>query len=150
MAQVPGQQLYPFVRQLSQRRCRCFDIPPEAQALAYRAGNFIRYPKFVGDRDYYWAYGVRGTALDVSGGLLDYYGAVGLHDPLNRLGSVVNQLRSLRQASMFSQRDLAVRSGSTQATISALESGRRTAQPRTVRRLAEALEVEPKDLLGEG
>jgi transcriptional regulator with XRE-family HTH domain len=48
---------------------------------------------------------------------------------------------------MLSQRDLAEKVGSVQATISALESGRRKAQPRTLRRLAAALDVEPRELV---
>ncbi len=50
---------------------------------------------------------------------------------------------------MISQRDLAQMTGVAQATISVLEREERTAQPRTVRRLAEALGVEPMDLLKE-
>ena len=59
------------------------------------------------------------------------------------------KLKYLRQQEMLSQRDLAQAVGSTQATISALEVGSRAAQPRTVRKLADALGVEPKDLLKE-
>jgi transcriptional regulator with XRE-family HTH domain len=59
------------------------------------------------------------------------------------------KLKYLRQQKMLSQRDLAWAIGSTQATVSALEVGSRTAQPRTVRKLADALGVEPKDLLKE-
>ena len=57
------------------------------------------------------------------------------------------RLRTLRQERMLSQRELAQMSGSTQATISALEQGSRKARPRTVRHLAEALGVEPKELV---
>jgi DNA-binding XRE family transcriptional regulator len=59
------------------------------------------------------------------------------------------KLKALRQERMLSQRDLARMIGSTQATVSALEIGTRTARPRTVRRLADALGVEPKSLLKE-
>jgi transcriptional regulator with XRE-family HTH domain len=48
---------------------------------------------------------------------------------------------------MLSQLDLMKRTGLSQATISNLETGARKAQPRTVRKLAEALSVEVKDLL---
>lgn len=57
------------------------------------------------------------------------------------------KLRELRLELMLSQRELADKIGSTQATISNLELGNRQAQPRTVRRLAEVLRVEPKALL---
>jgi HTH-type transcriptional regulator, competence development regulator len=60
------------------------------------------------------------------------------------------KLKALRQERMLSQRDVARMIGSTQATVSALELGARTAQPRTVRKLADALGVEPKALLKEG
>lgn len=58
-----------------------------------------------------------------------------------------DKLKALRQERMLSQRDLAQAIGSVQATISAIERGTRTARPRTVRRLAEALGVEPRELL---
>jgi transcriptional regulator with XRE-family HTH domain len=48
---------------------------------------------------------------------------------------------------MLSQAELAKLADTTQATISVLERGERTAQPRTVRRLADALGVEPKELV---
>jgi transcriptional regulator with XRE-family HTH domain len=57
------------------------------------------------------------------------------------------KLRALRQERMLSQRDLARAIGSIQATISELERGRRKAQPRTVRKLAEVLGVEPRELV---
>jgi transcriptional regulator with XRE-family HTH domain len=57
------------------------------------------------------------------------------------------KLKRLRQGRMLSQLDLMKRTGLSQATISNLETGARKAQPRTVRKLAEALSVEVKDLL---
>jgi transcriptional regulator with XRE-family HTH domain len=57
------------------------------------------------------------------------------------------KLKALRQERMLSQRDLARAIGSIQATISELERGRRKAQPRTVRKLAEVLGVEPRELV---
>jgi transcriptional regulator with XRE-family HTH domain len=48
---------------------------------------------------------------------------------------------------MLSQTELAVIVGTTQATVSALERGDRQAQPRTVRRLADVLGVEPAELV---
>jgi transcriptional regulator with XRE-family HTH domain len=57
------------------------------------------------------------------------------------------RLRELRQDRMLSQMELAKMAGTTQATISLFERGERTAQPRTVRKLADALGVEPRELL---
>jgi transcriptional regulator with XRE-family HTH domain len=59
------------------------------------------------------------------------------------------RLRELRLEKMFSQAELARKAGTTQVTVSLLERGKRTAQPRTVRKLADALEVEPRELLAE-
>jgi transcriptional regulator with XRE-family HTH domain len=59
------------------------------------------------------------------------------------------QLRRLRRAHALSQRDLSRLTGIAQDTISQLETGRREAQPRTVRKLAEALAVEPSALIKE-
>lgn len=61
------------------------------------------------------------------------------------------ELRRIRELRVLSQRDLADLSGLTQATIWRLESGRgKEVHPKTVRRLAEALEVEPQTLLKRG
>jgi len=57
------------------------------------------------------------------------------------------RLRQLRIERMLSQSELAKIAGTTQATISGLERGERMAQPRTVRKLADALGVEPRELL---
>ena len=59
------------------------------------------------------------------------------------------QLRRLRRARAFSQRDLARLTGIAQDTISQLETGKREAQPRIIRRLAETLGVEPSTLMKE-
>jgi transcriptional regulator with XRE-family HTH domain len=59
------------------------------------------------------------------------------------------QLRRLRRARALSQRDLARITSIAQDTISQLETGKREAQPRTIRRLAEALSVEPSTLMKE-
>jgi transcriptional regulator with XRE-family HTH domain len=59
------------------------------------------------------------------------------------------RLKEARQRAMISQEELSRTTGIGRATISNLENEERTAQPRTVRRLAEALGVEPKDLLRE-
>ena len=60
------------------------------------------------------------------------------------------KMKALRQEKMLSQRDLAERIGSVQAVISELELGKRRARPRTVRKLAESLGVEPKELVVRG
>jgi predicted transcriptional regulator len=57
------------------------------------------------------------------------------------------QLRRLRQEQALSLRDLAQRSGVAYDTINRLELGKQDAQPRTIRRLAEALDVQPKELM---
>ncbi len=57
------------------------------------------------------------------------------------------RLKQLRRARAMSQEDLEKKSGVARATISALETGKREAQPRTIRRLAEALGVEPHELM---
>jgi transcriptional regulator with XRE-family HTH domain len=60
------------------------------------------------------------------------------------------KLKALRQEKMLSQRDLAERIDSVQAVISELELGKRRARPKTVRKLAEVLGVEPKELVVRG
>jgi transcriptional regulator with XRE-family HTH domain len=67
---------------------------------------------------------------------------------MNRLIEVDEmRLRKLRKEHAWSQRDLARESGVAQDTITRLETGQREAQPRTVRRLAEALGVESRELM---
>jgi transcriptional regulator with XRE-family HTH domain len=51
--------------------------------------------------------------------------------------------------SSFSQMELSERSGVSRATIADLELGKRSAQPKTRRKLAEALGVEPWELVGD-
>jgi transcriptional regulator with XRE-family HTH domain len=57
------------------------------------------------------------------------------------------QLRRLRRARAFTQEELSRISGVSRDTISALEAGKREAQPRTIRRLAGALNVETQELM---
>lgn len=57
------------------------------------------------------------------------------------------RLRELREARFLSLQDLADKSGMTKQAILRLEQGKTSAQPRTVRRLAEALGVEPAALV---
>jgi transcriptional regulator with XRE-family HTH domain len=58
-----------------------------------------------------------------------------------------DRLRELRVGRMLSQAELAKKAGTTQATISGFEREARSAQPRTVRKLADALGVEPRELV---
>ena len=58
-------------------------------------------------------------------------------------------LRHARQRSGLTQRELSELAGVGKGTVFELEVGRRGAYPRTVRRLAKALETEVADLVGE-
>jgi DNA-binding XRE family transcriptional regulator len=58
-------------------------------------------------------------------------------------------LRQARQRSGLTQRELGTLAGVGKGTVFELEVGRRGAYPRTVRRLAKALETEVADLVGE-
>ena len=55
-------------------------------------------------------------------------------------------LRRHRQDAALSVRDLAVRSGVSPATIVRAEAGREM-NPSTIRKLAEALEIKPRELM---
>ena len=57
------------------------------------------------------------------------------------------RLRQLRQERALSLRELGERSGVAFDTINKLENEHREAQPRTIRKLAETLGVEPKELM---
>jgi transcriptional regulator with XRE-family HTH domain len=61
----------------------------------------------------------------------------------------VPQLKYIREHQALSQRALAAMSGVAQNTISQLERGERKATPSTIRKLAEALGVDPSELLAE-
>ncbi len=56
------------------------------------------------------------------------------------------RLRALRRRRMLSLRELGERSGVAFDNINKLENEQRRAQPRTLRKLAEALGVEPHEL----
>ena len=56
-------------------------------------------------------------------------------------------LRQLRRERALSQRDLSRMTGIAHDSISQLETGKRKAQPKTIRKLAEALGVEPRELM---
>ena len=63
----------------------------------------------------------------------------------------MERLRELRRERVLSLRELEERSGVSYNTIWRIEDGRQGAHPRTVRKLAEALDVDPKELIrGEG
>jgi transcriptional regulator with XRE-family HTH domain len=62
----------------------------------------------------------------------------------------VERLKELRRERVLSLRELEERSGVTYATIWRIEDGRQGAHPRTVRKLAEALGVQPSELIREG
>jgi transcriptional regulator with XRE-family HTH domain len=57
------------------------------------------------------------------------------------------KLRELRQRRVLTLHELEERSGVSYNTIWRLENGRTGAQPRTVRKLARALGVEPEELV---
>jgi transcriptional regulator with XRE-family HTH domain len=57
------------------------------------------------------------------------------------------KLRRLRTERALSQEDLERMTGIAASTISNLERGKRSAQHRTLRRLAEALGVDPRELM---
>jgi transcriptional regulator with XRE-family HTH domain len=59
------------------------------------------------------------------------------------------KLRELRRRRMLSLRELEQRSGVAFDNINKLENEKRRAQPRTLRRLADALGVEPHELTKE-
>ena len=57
------------------------------------------------------------------------------------------RLRGLRERAALSQEDLAKKAGVARATIADLEANKRPARPSTRRKLAEALGVEPAELM---
>jgi transcriptional regulator with XRE-family HTH domain len=59
----------------------------------------------------------------------------------------VQRLRALRQQRVLTLRELEERSGVAYNTIWHLENGKRGAQPRTIRKLADALSVDPGELV---
>jgi transcriptional regulator with XRE-family HTH domain len=59
-----------------------------------------------------------------------------------------DRLRKVRDMRLLSQRELAERAGLSPTTIHKLESGRvDEPHPRTIRKLADALEVDPDELV---
>jgi transcriptional regulator with XRE-family HTH domain len=59
------------------------------------------------------------------------------------------KLKKLRNRRLWLIGDLAEKSGVHRNTISKLENGKGGAYPETIRQLAEALDVEPAELIGE-
>jgi transcriptional regulator with XRE-family HTH domain len=59
------------------------------------------------------------------------------------------RLRQIRRERALSQRDLTRMTGIAFDTISRLETGKQRAQPRTIRKLADTLGVEPRELMKE-
>lgn len=55
-------------------------------------------------------------------------------------------LRALRESRLLSQRELALKSGVSQTTIVNTELGKIRPHPSTLRKLAQALEVDPAEL----
>jgi transcriptional regulator with XRE-family HTH domain len=62
----------------------------------------------------------------------------------------VERLKELRRERVLSLRELEERSSVSYNTIWRIEDGRQGAHPRTIRRLAEALDVQPSELIKEG
>jgi len=62
----------------------------------------------------------------------------------------VHRLRELRRQKVLSMRELEEMSGVSYNTIWPLENGYTGAQPRTIRKIAEVLGVEPAELIREG
>jgi transcriptional regulator with XRE-family HTH domain len=60
--------------------------------------------------------------------------------------SLAMELRRLRLRKNLTQEDLAAMTDLTQRTISMIETGRQCPRTKTLRKLAEALDVEPRDL----
>lgn len=61
----------------------------------------------------------------------------------------VQRLRQLRRQKVLSMRELEEMSGVSYNTIWRLETGKTGAQPRTIRRIADALGVDPSELIKE-
>ncbi len=57
------------------------------------------------------------------------------------------KLQRLREERVFSQRELARLAGLTHQTVWRYENGWTNAHPRTIRKIAEALGVEPRELV---
>jgi len=65
----------------------------------------------------------------------------------NAASAIGERLRDAREARFFSQAELAQNASVGQATIARIETGRQLPHPSTVRRLAQALGIEPRELV---
>jgi transcriptional regulator with XRE-family HTH domain len=61
--------------------------------------------------------------------------------------SVATNLRALRESQAYSQAELAELAGVQKVTVTRIERGRVQPRPRTIRKLAKALGVNPGELL---
>ena len=59
-----------------------------------------------------------------------------------------DRLKAIRQRKLMSQRDLAEKAGISQNALVQIENDRTEPHYRTLRKLVEALEVDPSDLIG--
>ena len=59
----------------------------------------------------------------------------------------MSKMKALRQERVLSQRELAHMAGLTQMTVWRLENGHHDARPGTIRKLAQVLGVESKELV---
>ncbi len=62
----------------------------------------------------------------------------------------MERLKELRRERVLSLRELEERSGVSYNTIWRIEDGRQGAHPRTIRKLADALGVQPSELIRRG
>ena len=62
----------------------------------------------------------------------------------------VERLKDLRRRKVLTMEELAARAGVGRGTVWRLEHGVMGAQPRTIRKLAKALDVEPEELVKTG
>jgi transcriptional regulator with XRE-family HTH domain len=69
---------------------------------------------------------------------------------MNRFWQIDGErLRHIRKQRLLTQVELSKMTGVAQDSISSLETGKREAHPGTIKKLAEALDVEPRKLLKE-
>jgi transcriptional regulator with XRE-family HTH domain len=74
----------------------------------------------------------------------------GIFISVNRFWEIDGErLRSRRKERLLTQVELSRMTGVAQDSISALETGKREAHPGTIRKLANALGVEPRELIKE-
>ena len=59
----------------------------------------------------------------------------------------MSRLRELREGAVLTMRELSQMSGVSEDAITKIENDHRRARPSTIRRLAKALDVEPRELM---